>query len=202
MARNRENETSKPGRHPIPVEVQRERVLEAARRAFEPEDPLRFRIQDIVAAAGISTKTFYEVFGSRDALVIELAVQATIGLISELELIFAETLLPVERINRGVAVVVKAAERTPLFVRGLGVEAETILENQIDRILDTAIDLMLAAAQDAYDQGFLTRQPERLEYDVLIAGLARVIVRAHRQGSPPMAELQPGLVEILARHLK
>jgi len=192
-------EVAKPGPAPTPIRIQKKRVLEAALQIFEPENPSRFRIQDVVNAAGMSTKTFYEIFGSRDAVILELADELCSKLIAELEFVIQDTKDPTSRIERGLAIVVKAVTSTPLFVRALSDEAEAGLEKQINRFLDAAIDIMDRAAQDAYENGLIRYRPKQLESEVLLSGAARVVVRAMRNGDS-LDELQVGLLGIFVRH--
>ncbi len=190
---------AKPGPAATSVDAQKRRVLEAALQIFEPEHPSRFRVQDVVNAAGMSTKTFYEVFGSRDAVILELADELCSKLIAELEFVIEDTKDPVTRIKRGLAIVVRAVSSTPLFVRGLGDEAEAGLEVQINRFLDAAIDIVDRAAQDAYKNGLISHRPVPLESELLISGAARVVVRAMRSGDS-LEELELGLWRIFVRH--
>ena len=63
----------KRGRPPLPLEGQRQRLLDAARRLLERKELETAGVRDIVAEAGMSSRAFYQVFASRDELILELA---------------------------------------------------------------------------------------------------------------------------------
>ena len=60
------------GRPAIPKEVQRRRLIEAAFRVFERNRYERTSVADIVGEAGMSSRSFYDHFASKEDLVAEI----------------------------------------------------------------------------------------------------------------------------------
>ena len=61
------------GRPPIPEDVQRRRLVSAAIRVFADKPYEGARIADIVSEAGMSSRSFYQFFESKEDLVTQLA---------------------------------------------------------------------------------------------------------------------------------
>lgn len=71
-----------PGRHGIPhdevVRIQRERMLSAAIQAIAAKSYERTNVSDVIAGAGVSRKTFYEIFDDmEDSFTVAFDVVAT-----------------------------------------------------------------------------------------------------------------------------
>ncbi len=73
------------GRPPLPLEGQRRRLLDAARQLLERRELETAGIRDVVAEAGMSSRAFYQVFESRDALILELAREMVEHFLERLE---------------------------------------------------------------------------------------------------------------------
>src|SRR5690606_30220686 len=58
------------GRPPIPPEQQRRRLLEAARAELRRSDFGSVRVSDVVRTAGMSSRSFYDHFASKEDLLI------------------------------------------------------------------------------------------------------------------------------------
>ncbi len=180
----------------------RRRILEAAWRAYDPAHPRQFRVVDVVREAGMSTKTFYEFYASRDELILDMVAYTKERLFRELARMLEELHEPEARFRRGVEVMMQVVEGTPLFVRGLGQEAESKLDQVVDQIVDTIIDIAMAAADESHQEGRLQRPPTRLEYEVLFSGTSFVLVRRIRDGRGGLKELVPELTSLMLRHLR
>jgi AcrR family transcriptional regulator len=79
-----------PGRHGIPhdevVRIQRERMLSAAIRAIAANGYQRTNVSDVIAGAGVSRKTFYEIFDDMEdsfAVAFDVVAGATADAIAD-----------------------------------------------------------------------------------------------------------------------
>ena len=90
------------GRPPLPLEGQRQRLLDAARQLLERRELETAGVRDVVAEAGMSSRAFYQVFESRDALILELAREMTEHFLERFEAVmdFSETLDPQQVADR------------------------------------------------------------------------------------------------------
>ncbi len=78
------------GRRPLPPEQQRRRLLEAAERSFERSHYEGAGSQSIVREAGMSSRSFYEFFESKEDLVAELTRDRAEAFLVEMEGVFQE----------------------------------------------------------------------------------------------------------------
>src|SRR5690606_16986502 len=111
------------GRPPIPPEQQRRRLLEAARAELRRSDFGSVRVSDVVRTAGMSSRSFYDHFASKEDLLIALIHETGSEILAELEQVFATEPDPVARVDRALDAYLAAFAGTPLDLEKLGESA-------------------------------------------------------------------------------
>ena len=88
------------GRPPLPREGQRQRLVDAAIRVFDRTNGEKLSVADIVSEAGMSSRTFYDHFDTKEDLVAEIFASQANRFIAELMEIARTTRGPVARADR------------------------------------------------------------------------------------------------------
>lgn len=162
------------GRPPIPADVQRQRLLDAARRALQQSDFGSVRVSDVIRAAGMSSRSFYDYFESKEALLLELIHEAGRGLVSQLDAIFAAK-LPVEvRTQRALAAYVAAFAGTPLDLERLGESASAPVQKLLRHYVREVGTRVAAELDREFREGRMRRASDPVELEVLLLGLLGV----------------------------
>jgi AcrR family transcriptional regulator len=188
------------GRKPIPAEQQRARLLEAARVALVRNEFGSVRVGDVVRAAGMSSRSFYDHFASKEDLLLELIREAGRRLLAELEAIFATSLSPVDRVPPAVGAYLAAFSGTPLDLEKLGESASQPVQRLLREIV-REVGVLVARELEAAHRAGLMRQPiDPVELEVLLLGLLGIASSYVADGRrEELASLQPRLVALLLR---
>ncbi len=188
------------GRPPLPPEKQRRRLLEAAVRTFERNNYERASVSDIVREAGMSSRSFYALFDSKEDLVEALVRDTGEIFLEQFEKAFASAdggagalrnvvhayaeLLPVvlldfERLGGTVGERARAA-RAPFW----------------KRITDVTMHQLAKLAE----AGVISEMPERIVVELFLVGVEALTLRYHREGRrEELATLEPQLVSSVLR---
>lgn len=188
------------GRPPLPAEQQRARLLEAARTALLRNEFGSVRVGDVVRAAGMSSKSFYEHFETKEDLLLELIREAGRKLLAELDAIFATDLAPPERVGPAVAAYLAAFAGTPLDLEKLGESASQPVQRLLREIVRD-VGVIVARELDAAHRVGLVRHPiHPVELDVLLLGLLGIASSCVADGRrDELASLEPRLAALLLR---
>jgi AcrR family transcriptional regulator len=187
----------KRGRPRIPAEQQRARLLDAAEQVLELNHFERTSVQDIVRSAGMSSRSFYECFASKDDLAIALAIDRGDAFLLTLE----------EVVGRASASNLEATvnETLGVFLRDLpavlvdllspqnntGMKVLELRERYRERITQTLLLGMIRMAQE----GELPAPPNPMSLGLVLAGIESITLRylAERKRAE-LLELQPLLL--------
>lgn len=160
-----------PGRPPIPADVQRQRLLDAARRALQQSDFGSVRVCDVIRAAGMSSRSFYDYFDSKEALLLELIHEAGRGLVDQLDGIFAASLPVEERTARALAAYLAAFSGTPLDLERLGESASAPVQKLLRHYVGEVGRRVAAELDREHQAGRMQRPADPVELEVLLLGL-------------------------------
>jgi len=186
------------GRPPLPSELQRRRLLEAAREALRRSDFGSVRVVDVVRAAGMSSRSFYEHFASKEDLLLELIHEAGRDLVARLESIFATTERPEERVDRGLDAYLAAFAGTPLDFEKLGESASVRVQKVLREYVREVGVVVGRELERAYADGAITRRPDPVAVEVLLLGLLGLASRYVGEGrAEELTALQPRLRRFL-----
>ncbi len=122
-ARSRGRERLPAGQHERFVEIQRARLLAAAVRAVDELGYPDTSVADITSRARVSRRTFYELFGDREACLAKVIEDILGLLVAELAAAGLEGLAWRERVRGGLLSILAFLDREPVLARVLVVQA-------------------------------------------------------------------------------
>jgi AcrR family transcriptional regulator len=198
--RNSEAATPRRGRPPIPPDVQRHRLVEAARKALRQGDFGSVRVSDVVRAAGMSSRAFYEHFDSKEDLLLELIHETGRELLTRFEAIFAGGGSHVERVDLALEAYLSAFAGTPLDLEKLGESASGRVQQLLRHYVQEVGVRVLRQLEDVHREGVLPRPPDPVILEVLLLGLLGLASRYLAEGrAEELRSLRPRLRTFLVR---
>lgn len=188
------------GRPLLPVDQQRRRLLDAARVVLQQSGFGSVRVIDVVRAAGMSSRSFYDHFETKEDLLLELIHEAGRTLLGEFEEIFATASDPPERIARSVAAYLAAFAGTPLDLEKLGESASKPVQRLLREIVREVGVLVARELDREYERGLMKRRADPVELEVLLLGLLGIASSYVADGRrEELASLQPTMTRFLLR---
>jgi AcrR family transcriptional regulator len=188
------------GRPPLPREAQRQRLFDAAIRVFEKYGYEVTRITDIVQEAGMSSRSFYELFASKEDLVAEYVERAAQGLVKRLQEVWAEADDPLERIDRGVQTFLEILPAIRVDLDALGGEAGRRTRDARKNAVRDISRLVIVDLERAHRKGRLASPPDPVAVELVMTGLEAMSLRYFGEGrSAELAQARPSFVRLLAR---
>ena len=180
-------ESGKPrrGRRPLPLEGQRQRLLDAARQLLDRRQLETAGVRDFVAGAGMSSRAFYQVFESRDALILELATEMGEHFIARLDAVpDPSKTLDTEQVSDRLldAYVEGAAPLVALFEARLPRSTAEQLRKIRARLLEASLDVMFEKFERAVRAGRLTELPDRTAFEIVLRGVESLTADLSRRG--------------------
>lgn len=188
------------GRPPIPPEQQRRRLLEAARAELRRSDFGSVRVSDVVRTAGMSSRSFYDHFASKEDLLIALIHETGSEILAELEQVFATEPDPVARVDRALDAYLAAFAGTPLDLEKLGESASGRVQKLLRHYVGEIAVRVQRELERVWREGIIRREPDPLVLEVLLLGLLGLASRYVAEGrAEELASLQPRLSLFLRR---
>jgi AcrR family transcriptional regulator len=182
--------------------VQRRRLLEGATRAFEKNQYEKTRVADIVKEAGMSSRSFYEFFDSKEDLVAEVVQRLGQGLIDALEAVFEQANDPLEGLDRGLRAYLRLFSRPTVDLDRLAGEAGERVREVRRRYLREITDLIVRQLSLDHESGQNPRGPDRLVVELLLTGIEGLSFRYYAAGrGAELVELHPTLLALMVRTL-
>jgi AcrR family transcriptional regulator len=190
----------KRGRPAIPKDVQRNRLVEAATRAFRVRPYDEVRVADIVAEAGMSSRSFYEHFDSKEDLVASVVQEAGQELLDDLRALFEQVEHPVERIDRGLRLFLDLFGRVPVDIETLGGSAgQRVREVRRDTVREIT-DLVLAELVLWHESGHTAKPPDPVYVELVLTGIEGMAFRYYSEDRrDELSQLHPTIMELLQR---
>ena len=190
------------GRPAIPKEVQRQRLLDAALRVLEESQYEKMSIADIVRDAGMSSRSFYEHFDSKDDLVASIVEEQGRKFVDQLTAIVEETKVPEERGMRVMRAVLELFPAGTMDLERLGGEAGQRVREVRRSKAEVLIDLVHRDYQQLHARGLIPRVPERAAVEMVLMGIEALAFRYYSEGRrEALLGLQPVLLRTLLRAL-
>jgi AcrR family transcriptional regulator len=189
------------GRPALAEHEQRRRLIDAAWRVFEEASEDRVTVADIVRQAGMSSRSFYQHFSSKEDLIAQMVEDVGADILAAVEADFREPLAdPVAQTTRALGTFL---DRLPSVALDLTRLEGTIggrvvrLRQRVVRALTEVVHMHMVALHEA---GRAPRRPERAEVEVLIAGIAELGIRYYSDGRRgELLALRPALVRLILR---
>jgi len=190
------------GRPSIPAKERRSRLFEAAERCFDSSRYESVAVNDIVREAGISSRSFYELFVNKEQLVIELAIQRGDEFVARLESVVAECDTALEAVERSLAAfleslpwVILDLERMSGSVSQRAREVRDLYRAKISEVLMRHISTIAASVPVSPKE-----VPDPMSMLVVLAGIEGLAERFYQEGRhKELRALHPQLVNALRR---
>jgi AcrR family transcriptional regulator len=187
------------GRPAIPRDVQRRRLMEAALRAFEKNRYERTTVADIVGEAGMSSRSFYDHFASKEDLVAAIIEETGMQMLAELEEVLSEASDDVAtHVDRALRTFLERLPASSIDLERLGGDAGRRVGEVRRRIVQRLTDLTQAFIAKMYAAGRVPRLPERPEVELLLTGIEGLCLRYYSEGRrEELLALRPRILRLL-----
>jgi len=187
------------GRPAIPRDVQRRRLMEAALRAFEKNRYERTTVADIVGEAGMSSRSFYDHFASKEDLVAAIIEETGMQMLAELEEVLSEASDDVAtHVDRALRTFLERLPASSIDLERLGGDAGRRVGEVRRRIVQRLTDLTQAFIAKMYAASRVPRLPERPEVELLLTGIEGLCLRYYSEGRrEELLALRPRILRLL-----
>jgi AcrR family transcriptional regulator len=177
--------------------LQRARLLEAAAKALQKGNYASVRISDVVRSAGMSSRTFYEHFASKEEVLIELMNLAGQRMVAEIDTIMT-TSAGDERIELFLNAYLRACTSTPFDIDTLGEGLTSRVQQTLrEGVRDAALQVGVAIRR-VWDPKSSRPPPEAAAIEVLLLGLLGLASRyVHERRVGELALVRPALRSLL-----
>jgi AcrR family transcriptional regulator len=189
------------GRPPLPRAGQRQRLVDAATRAFDRMNGEKLTVSDIVQEAGMSSRTFYDYFESKDDLVAEMFLSQARRFVAELMEIARRTRGPVARCDQALKAYFELfpAASTIDFERLGGAAGERVRAER-RRCVNLITDGIVSELERLRANGALAQAPDRARIELILTGIEGLSIRYYSEGRhAEFAALRPMIRELLLR---
>ncbi|MFI5315559.1 MAG: TetR/AcrR family transcriptional regulator [Myxococcota bacterium] len=189
------------GRPPLPRAGQRQRLVDAAIRAFDRTNGEKLTVADIVTEAGMSSRTFYDYFASKDELVAEIFLSQARHFVAELMEIARRTRGPVARCDQALEAYFELfpAASTIDFER-LGGAAGDRVRVERRRCVNLITDGIVSELDRLYASGSLVQAPDRARIELILTGIEGLSIRYYSEGRhAEFVKLRPMIRDLLLR---
>lgn len=180
------DEAGKPrkrGRPALPPEHQRQRLLDAAEQIFERNRYEHTTVQQIFREAGMSSRTFYEFFDSKEQLVADLARERAEPFMADLERELDSVTDMLETIDR---LLMAFLERLPVVLvelERMGGPAGKAVRAVRTEYRDRMRDMMMRRVVVLYEAGLFKQLPtDPMPLELILAGIESIVIGARVEG--------------------
>jgi AcrR family transcriptional regulator len=187
------------GRPPLPREVQRRRLIEGAWRAFERNRYERTTVADIVGEAGMSSRTFYEHFASKEDLVAGIVEELGERLLAEVRAVLAAPEPDAQaQADRALRASLELLPSATIDVEQVGGEAGRRMGEVRRRLVQAITDVVHAHLGRLHARGAIARPPPRVEVELILTGVEGMGLRYYSEGRrEELLALRPRLLSVL-----
>ena len=191
------------GRPAIPRDVQRRRLLEAAWRAFERSRWERTTVADIVTEAGMSSRSFYLHFGSKEDLIAEMVEEVAARLLGEIEALLQQTPDDVEKhADAAIGCFLEMLPAASIDLERLGGDAGRRVGEVRRRMVQSLTDLTVRYMERMHALGRVPRAPDRAEIELLLTGIEGMCLRYYSEGRrDELIALRPRILRLMVAGL-
>jgi len=190
------------GRPAIPKAVQRQRLVDAALRAIQKSHYEKISVAVIVREAGMSSRSFYDHFVSKEDLIAEIVNDHGRRLMAHLQQIFRDGKSDRERVQRAMRAFLELFPGGTIDLERLGGEAGQRVRELRQVYVMALTDLVLRQYERAHERGTVPRVPLRSEIELVLTGIEGVSFRYYSEGRrEELLKLQPVLLNVFLRAL-
>jgi AcrR family transcriptional regulator len=190
------------GRPAIPKEVQRQRLVDAALRAIQKTNYEKISVAEIVREAGMSSRSFYDHFVSKEDVVAEIVREQGRRLVGTLEEIYRTTKDYLQRADRALQAYLELFPAGTIDLERLGGDAGLRVREVRQSYVEAITVLVLQQYQRAHERGLVARVPGREEVALVLMGIEGLSFRYYSEGRrAELLRLQPVLLQVFLRAL-
>jgi len=173
--------------------------VEAAFRAFERSRYERTTVADIVGEAGMSSRSFYAHFASKDDLAAQIVEEYGAELLGHVAEILAATPDDVPaHVDRALGAWLEILPAAAIDLERLGGDAGRRVGEMRRRIVQELVDLTLGYMVRLHGLGLVPRPPVRAEVELLLTGIEGMSLRYYSEGRrDELLALRPVLSRLL-----
>jgi AcrR family transcriptional regulator len=186
------------GRHGLPrafvVSNQRERILDAVLQAASRSGYAAMRIEDVIAVAGVSRRTFYDHFANKEEAFLAAYELVLDQLLSGVTSAFATGETWTSRVRRGLAAFLNLLAAEPVLAQVCVVEALAAGPRALAR-RSAAMEAFQALLQPPPDDTLATSSAPPVAVEAIVGGIYEVIYsRVTSQRTDELPTLLPSLL--------
>jgi AcrR family transcriptional regulator len=190
------------GRPALSEHDQRRRLVAAAWRVFAEESEERVTVADIVREAGMSSRSFYDHFVSKEDVVAEIVREQGRRLVGTLEEIYRTTKDYLQRADRALQAYLELFPAGTIDLERLGGDAGLRVREVRQSYVEAITVLVLQQYQRAHERGLVARVPGREEVALVLMGIEGLSFRYYSEGRrAELLRLQPVLLQVFLRAL-
>jgi AcrR family transcriptional regulator len=190
------------GRPPIPRDVQRKRLIDAALAVVARGNYDKTTVADIVREAGMSSRSFYQHFASKEDMVAEILEEHGQRFITQLTDRLASPTDPLAAAERAIRTFLELFPIGSVDLERLGGEGgqrAREVRRKFARMLVDMVERWLVALKA---RGAIQVVPERAEIELVLYGIEALSVRYYGEGRrDELLALRPLLLRLLLRAL-
>ena len=173
--------------------------MEAAFRAFEKSRYERTTIADIVREAGMSSRSFYDHFASKEDLVAAIVEETGLAMLDELEVLLSEASDDVNtHVDRALGTFLERLPASSIDLERLGGDAGRRVGEVRRRIVQRLTDLTQAYIAKMHAAGRVPRIPARPEVELILTGIEGLCLRYYSEGRrEELLALRPRILRLV-----
>lgn len=188
------------GRRPLPPEQQRRRLLEAAERSFERNHYEGATIKSIVREAGMSSRSFYQFFASKEDLVAELIRERAEAFLVKMEELFREADDLWDAVDRVLRLYLEMLPMVMLDLERLSGAASQRVRRLRGAYREKIGQVLLREIGRLVETGIVASAPDPLSIALILAGIEGLSIGYHYEGRrEELLALHPELMRALRR---
>ena len=190
------------GRPPIPRDVQRQRLIDAALAVVARGNYDKTTVADIVREAGMSSRSFYQHFASKEDMVAAIVEEHGERFIAQLTDRLNAPLDPLAAAERAMRAFLELFPSGAVDLERLGGEGgQRVREvrRKFARAMSDLVERWLGALKA---RGLIARVPERAEVELVLYGIEALSFRYYGEGRrEELLALRPLLLRLFLRAL-
>ncbi len=188
------------GRRPLPPEQQRRRLLEAAERSFERNHYEGAGIKSIVREAGMSSRSFYECFESKEDLVAELIRERAEAFLVEMEAVFRGADGAWDAVDQVLRIYLEMLPMVVLDLERLSGAASQRVRRLRSAYREKIGEVLVREIGHLAQTGIVSSAPDPLSIALVLAGIEGLSISYHHEGRrEELLALHPQLLRALRR---
>jgi AcrR family transcriptional regulator len=190
------------GRPAIPKEQQRQRLIDAAFRALAKSNYEKTSVADVVREAGMSSRSFYQHFSSKEDLVAAIVREQGDHFLAEIWSVMSDTLDPLARADRALRAFLELFPNQAVDLERLGGEAGQQVREARREYVRAMTDLVLRWLERLREQGQVSRVPDRTAIEFALTGIEGISFRYYSEGRrEELLAMRPSLLRVFLRAL-